>query len=262
MSEATGHRLTPAALLVNADSTGDDLYFPEKFLCEWFRTRGEDINVCCFHRVGVIPLKEGYERLCQEWHIDTIVLTDGGTDSLMLGDEVGLGTPHEDMVSIAAVDGLDMTRTFLMCTAFGVDTYHGINHFQYLEAVAALTKTGDFLGAFSYLNGMEEVRLFQDAYNYVEQRMSEFPSIVSTSILSAVNGEYGDYHATSRTHGSRLWINPLMNMYWGFRLAGVAKRCLYLDQLKTTEQFGQVYEVISRFRSTCDFIKIWNNIPV
>jgi hypothetical protein len=261
LTEATGIRLSPAALVVNADSHGAQKYFPEKYLCEWFRTRGEEVEVCCFHRVGVTPVQVGYERVCREWGIDTILLADGGTDSLMRGDEVNLGTPQEDMVSIAAVDELPIQRTFLVCTAFGVDRYHGINHAQYLEAVAALSKTGDFLGAFSFLNAMEEVRLYQEAYTYVEQRMA-FPSIVSTSMISAVNGEYGDYHATSRTHGSTLWINPLMNMYWAFRLAGVAARCFYLDDLKKTRRYHEVNEVIGRFRATHTPIKPWQDIPV
>ncbi len=262
LSEVSGRSLSPAALFVNADSTGKEYYFPEKYLCEWFRSRGEEVEICCFHRVGVIPLREGYERLCQEWEIDTIILADGGTDSLMRGDEVGLGTPQEDMISIAAVHALELTKTFLVCTAFGVDSFHGVNHAQYLEAVSALAKTGDFLGAFSYMNEMEEVQLYQEAYRYVEQRMPSYPSIVSTSIISAINGEYGDYHATSRTQGSTLWINSLMNMYWGFRLAGVANRCLYLDQIASTREFRQVSERIARFRATCHSIKSWEHIPV
>jgi hypothetical protein len=52
-------------------------------------------------------------------------------------------------------------------------------------------------------------------------------SIVSSSILSALAGEYGDVHATGRTQGSQLWINPLMAAYWCFRLDRVAERILY-----------------------------------
>ncbi|MFF7988525.1 hypothetical protein ACFZDG_01885 [Kitasatospora xanthocidica] len=35
-----------------------------------------------------------------------VLLVDGGTDILMRGDEAGLGTPEEDMASLAAVAGL------------------------------------------------------------------------------------------------------------------------------------------------------------
>jgi hypothetical protein len=251
LADATGIRLSPAALLVNADSTlpDGDTYFPEKYLCEWFRAQGEEIEICCFHNTaGVLPVQEGYESLCRQWNIDSIILADGGTDSLMRGDEADLGTPQEDMISIAAVNALPVSKSFLVCTAFGVDAHHGVCHAQYLENVAALAKTGNFLGAFSFLKEMKEVELYQQAYQHVEARMS-YPSIVCTSVISAVNGEYGDYHATSRTRASTLWINPLMSICWVFRLTGVAARCLYLDLLKHTV-------------ADYDEIKAWQSIPV
>lgn len=261
LDAATGQRLSPAALLVNADSYSSESYFPEKYLCEWFQNRGEKMEICCFHRVGVKPLQTGYERLCQAWNIDTVILADGGTDSLMRGDEAGLGTPQEDLVSIATVADLPIERAFLVCTAFGVDAFHGVNHAQYLEAVAALAKSGDYLGAFSYLKDMEEVQLYQEAYQYVAEQM-RFQSIVTTSILSAVNGEYGNYHASPRTFGSKLWINPLMSIYWAFRLSGVAQRCLYIHELKQTREYHEVYAVIERFRANCPTIKAREFIPV
>ena len=38
---------------------------------------------------------EVYEALVKELQVDAIILADGGTDSLMQGDEDGLGTPME-----------------------------------------------------------------------------------------------------------------------------------------------------------------------
>ena len=42
--------------LVNADSRGPGYinYFPEGYLCQWFRQQGEEMSVYCFHRTGVI----------------------------------------------------------------------------------------------------------------------------------------------------------------------------------------------------------------
>lgn len=39
--------------------------------------------------------------------IDAVVLVDGGTDIMLRGDESALGTPVEDVTSMAAVAGLD-----------------------------------------------------------------------------------------------------------------------------------------------------------
>ena len=260
LSRSTGRIIGASAAMISADSDGPKTYFPERYLCEWFREQGEEVEICCFLRTGPALVREGYENLCAKLNIDCVVLVDGGTDSLMRGDEVGLGTPQEDIASIAAVHSLDVPRKFLVCLGFGIDTFHGVNHFQFLEAVAALTKSGHFLGAFSLLNEMEEVQRYQDAYSYVQERMSGHPSIVSTSIISAINGEYGDYHATHRTKGGKLWINPLMTLYWCFWLDGVAERCLYLDEIKDVEGYMELTQKIGAVRARQD-IRGWDDIP-
>ena len=105
--DTAGRHLTPVLVQVTADSEGSKNYFPEKHLSQWFRDRGEEVPVYCIHRTGPRPVIEAYRVLADELHFDTLVLIDGGTDSLMRGDEAGLGTPMEDMASILAADLLD-----------------------------------------------------------------------------------------------------------------------------------------------------------
>jgi hypothetical protein len=54
----------------------------------------------------VAGLHDFYTRVCNEHQVDAILCIDGGSDSLMAGDENGLGDPIEDAVTIAAVSGL------------------------------------------------------------------------------------------------------------------------------------------------------------
>jgi len=89
-----------------------------------------------------------------------VVLIDGGTDSLVRGDEVGLGTLEEDIASIAAVDALDVPTRLLVCLGFGVDAYHGVSHAHVLEAVADLIRADSFLGAWSLTRDTPEVTSF------------------------------------------------------------------------------------------------------
>ena len=214
------------------------------------------------HLTGVVPLLDAYRAIVDECDIDTVILVDGGTDSLMRGDEAGLGTPREDIASIAAVDQLEVERRFLVATAFGVDAYHGVCHAQFLKAVADLIKTRGFLGAFSLLDGMPEVQLYREAAEFVFRAMPADPSIVSSSVLAAIAGEYGDHHATQRTQGSKLWINPLMSLYWCFWLNAVARRCLYLESVKQTDSHLALTNAIKRFRACHRPIKEWEQIPV
>lgn len=247
-----GRRMGPALVEVTHETEGSSRYFPERHLCRWFyEERGEAIPIYCFDRTGAKPVATAYQNLVTELGgVDAVVLIDGGTDSLMRGDEVGLGTPEEDSVSLYAANKLtDVATKLLVCVGFGVDTFHGVSHGHFLESVAALARDGAYLGAWSLLESMPEVQTYRAATEYVHQAMFNHPSIVNTSILSAIEGRFGNYHANYRTEGNELFINPLMSLYWAFELNAVAKRNLYLDILATTNTYEDVWSAIATYRA-------------
>ena len=100
------------------------------------------------------PLRGAYRALVRELTPSAIVLIDGGTDILMCGDETGLGTPEEDMASLAAVSGLEGVESFVASIGFGIDTFHGVCHAQVLESIAAIERAGGYLGAFAVTAAM------------------------------------------------------------------------------------------------------------
>lgn len=260
---SVGRSVTPVCVEVTADSQGYVHYFPEQVLCKWFRTQGEEVSIYSFHRTGVQPLREAYRKLVAELNLDTVVLVDAGTDSLMRGDEAGLGTPSEDMASIAAVHQLGVPRKFLVCLGFGVDWYHGICHYQVLETVADLTRQGAFLGSVSLIRSTPAVARYMEACTAVRRAMSEdHASIVCSSILSALEGHFGAYHSTQLTGGDTLWINPLMAFYWCFELAAVAERVFYLQDILNTETYEHLTRAINAFRTTLHGHKVWQAIPI
>lgn len=246
---------------VGPDTDGPS-YFPEKYLAQWLnRNGGPPETIYTFKRTGVRPLNQAYQYLVDKLELDAVVLVDGGTDSLMRGDEDGLGSPTEDIASIAAVDMLDVPVKILTCIGFGVDTFHGICHHYFLEAVAALTRRGHFLGAFSLLPSFEEAELTQKVADFVFSRMPEHRSIVLSSILNSTQGLFGDHHDSQRTRGSELYLNPLMSLYWSFQVKGLAERCLYIDSLKETDSSLQVSQAILKFRGTVK-ARPWKEMPV
>jgi hypothetical protein len=246
---------------VDADAEGSREYFPEKYLSQWFREQGEEVPVWCFPRLGGRPMGDAYKALATELKLDAVVLADGGTDSLMRGDEEGLGTPWEDASSIAAVHDLDVPTKLLISVGFGIDSHHGVCHAHFLESVAALTKVGGFLGVHSLLAEMPEVQRYREAVAATFDAMPKRESVVCSSVLAAIDGNYGDYHATERTKGSELWINPLMSLVWCFRLDAVADRCLYLDAVKETEYLTDIQSVIRECRSALGRVRPWKSIP-
>lgn len=252
LDRVEGRRLAPAVVEVGPESRGPTGYFPEKHLCRWLRDEGYEARVHAFDKVGVVPLRRAYEALARELAVDALVLVDGGSDSLLRGDEVGLGTPSEDMASIAAARDLDVPVKLLASIGFGVDAFHGVCHAHVLEAVAALTKDGGYLGAFSLLPEMPELGLYRSAVEAVHAAMPAQASIVNASILSAAEGDYGDVHRTDRTRGSRLWINPLMAMYFTFELGAVARRVRYLAELDGTQTLFEVSAIIEAYQRGTD----------
>lgn len=259
---SNGRRSASALVEVTAHTSGSEAYFPELHLARWLQKRGEPDVIYGLDRTGVQPLLQAYRYLQEKLQLDTIILVDGGTDSLMRGDESGLGTPEEDIASIAVVDQLEVERKFLVSLGFGIDAFHGVCHAQVLEAIAEITQAGGFLGAWTLTPDMPEAKLYREATEAVHRAMPRQPSIVNSSVLSAIEGRFGDYHATRRTEGSRLFINPLMMLYWAFHLEHVARRILYLDKMLPTETYLEVQMAIRTYRASLLEIKDWNNLPM
>ena len=261
LSETNGRRLAPGLIEVNADTQGSEEYFPEQVLCRWFREQGHELSIYCFQRTGVVTLQEAWKHLANSLELDGVVLSDGGTDCLMRGDEEGLGTPFEDVAHIAAVHGLEIGTKVLTCLGFGVDRFDGVCHAHFLESVAALQKANAFLGAFSILPEMDEAKLYLQAVDFVNQALPGSPSVVNNSIASAVEGDFGDVHRTWRTRGNKLFISPLMSMYWAFHLDAVARRCLYLPELLKTRTYQDVERVLGEFRAEYPAVRPDTPIP-
>lgn len=144
------HWLEPSLAVIRPDTPGAfDDYFPERSLARWLETNDLPATVYAFPKTGVQPLRAAYRALLDHLNADAVVLVDGGTDLLLRGDESGLGTPEEDMASLAALHGLDAPIKLAAALGFGIDAHHGVNHAQVLENIAAIDRNGGYLGAFS-----------------------------------------------------------------------------------------------------------------
>lgn len=208
LAEVQGRRPSPHLVEVTAQTIGPDLYFPERALARWLASKGTPAPVFAFEKTGVAPLRESYSVLQRELGFDALVLVDGGTDILMRGDEAGLGTPTEDLSSVAAAGALELPVKLVMCVGFGIDTYHGVCHAHFLENVAALSREGAYLGTAALVPGMPEADAYREAVEHAMARAHYSSSIVNLSILSAIEGDFGDVHRTERTSNSELFINP------------------------------------------------------
>jgi hypothetical protein len=247
----TAVELHPALFEININTRGEEGYFPERSLVRFLSQRGQEIpSVYAFENVGAKPIRAAYTQLVTMLDVDAVVLVDGGTDILLRGDELSLGTPAEDAVSLSAVHSLAIPTRVIACLGFGVDTFHGVCHATWLENVAGLISEGASLGAGMLLPTMPEVQVYLEAVAHAERETAGRASIVNGSIASAIEGHFGDFHRSSRTQSSKLFISPLMSLLWMFDLETVASRNLYLGALGDTMTNREVLLAIEGFQAT------------
>ncbi len=242
-----GIRLTPTLVGITFDPRSLYPYFPEFYLAEWFKlTQAQDVVIWCFQKTGADPLTENYRALAEYLSIDGILLVDGGVDSLVRGDEAEKGTVVEDATSLYAVNQLaNIKQRFLVCAGLGAE--RDITYAHVFENIASITEEDGFLGVCSLTPAMPAYQAFEDAVLHVQSKPFHDPSVINSSIISAVRGHYGDYHLTEKTKGSVLWISPLMALYWFFDFDVVVKRNLFLSQLQGTHTFRDALNRILEF---------------
>ena len=249
LSRCEGERPVDSLLRVDLRSAGPSYYFPELHLVAYLTQEYGDSCIYAILNDGAVGVQQAYRWMVQELKPDTLILVDGGTDMLMLGDEEGLGTPEEDISSLLAASEVEVAQKMLVCLGFGIDSFHGVCHAHFLENVSALIREGGFLGSWSLNRDTAEYDFFREACLYAFRVMPDRPSIVNGGIISAVEGEFGDVHSTLRTRGSELFINPLMTLYWAFELEKVAQQNLYLERIRTTRSRRQLSLAIETFHN-------------
>ncbi len=243
-----GFSLSDTLVGVTAETESLNYYFPELYLSQWFKEiKKETVTIWCFHQTGVVDLMRNYRLLIDHLNIDGIILVDGGVDSLIIGNEKELGTVAEDAISLAAVSEItDIENKFICCLGFGAE--RDINYAQILENIAKLTNLGGFLGNCSLIPQMPSFQDYENAVLYVQNQPLQECSVINSSVISAVRGNYGNYHLTQKTKGSILSISPLMSLYWFFDFATVVKENLFLSELYSTENILDVLKVLYQFR--------------
>lgn len=246
---AHGTRLTDTLVGITDDFEGHTVYAPEMYLARWFhQERNEAVTIWCFHKTGADPLYKNYQVLIEHLGIDGILLIDGGVDSLMQGDEAAMGTVLEDGISLFVVNELvDIPTRIVVSTAFGAE--RDISYAHVFENIATLTQANAFLGTCSLTPQMEAYQQYESAVLFVQDQPVQDPSVINSSIISAVQGHYDNFHLTEKTRGSRLWISPLMPLYWFFDLPLVARHNKLISQLRGTKTIRQALEVYAHTAS-------------
>lgn len=182
-----------------------------------------------YARAFTVPaLRAFYAELVRRHDIDAVILVDGGSDSLMRGDEEGLGDPIEDAVSVGAVAELEgLKLKLLLSIGLGADRFNGVSDAASLRAIAELTEAGGYLGAVSLEPTSPGFTFYKRCVEHVYANQT-FRSALTGFILSATEGHYGGELVPpalrSRVSPGRFFVWPLMAMIWAFDVEAVARR--------------------------------------
>jgi hypothetical protein len=230
----------PNLYAVTAAAATERAYCPEAWLAKWLdETYGGAHAIWSFDKTGVRPLARAYRAIIERRQIDAIVLVDGGIDAVLRGDETSLGTPSEDLASLAAATSLTIPIA-LACVGMTAELRDGIAHAQVFERIAELARANAYWGATALVAGTPAATAYCQAVEYVfAGQMHQKRSHVSSVITRALGGEFG-------TPAPHIWLSPLASMYWFFDAAEVARSHVFLEHLHATDS---IWEVAARIEA-------------
>ncbi|HEX5059696.1 MAG TPA: DUF1152 domain-containing protein [Kofleriaceae bacterium] len=255
LTNAVQDAAVPNLYAVGANAATTRAYCPEAHLAKFFDAEDGGAHVVwSFDKTGVRPLAAAYRALVDRLHIDAIVLVDGGIDAVLRGDETSLGTPSEDLATLAAATSLGIP-VLLACIGMTAELRDGIAHAQVFERIAELSREGAYLGASALVPGTPACDVYVRAVEAVFAGQSEQKqSHVHRVITRAVRGEFG---ATA----PYVWLSPLASVFWFFDARVVARTHCFLDELRATDSIWDVAARIEAIRKTLS-IKERSTIPI
>ena len=226
-------------------------FFPEhKLVKNLHDLYGLSVPIYCFVDSGVKYLIEAYNKIIELEDIDTIILMDGGTDSLMTGVEKdsngnpALGTPYEDISSIVAVYNSIACHKYLYCLGYNIDKYHDVKDEDFLLNTSTIIKQNGFIGSYM-LNKNDE---FTQMYTNTFMKCDPENSIVNSQVIAAINGHYGNYTPDwikHRIRNTEQYIHPFMALYWIYKLENIYNNLAYdTDKLRNTIDECEIAEVL------------------
>lgn len=253
---ARPHAAHPALYAVTGAQAVPDRYCPEAWLARWLEeAHGYREPIWLLKKTGVVPARAAYQELVNVHRIDTVVLVDGGVDVLLKGNEASIGTPVEDLCSLAALHAVEVPRKLVASIGFGSELRDGIRHAQVLERMSELTAAGAFCGTAALCGDTDAGRAYRSALDFVRaQQPGQKHSHVHHVVSSALEGRFGGEDAD-------VWISPLSALCWFFELAAVARTHIFLPHLAHTESVFEVTAVVRECRKTVP-ARPANDIPL
>lgn len=253
---------------VSASSVGQSYYAPEvhsaSFLDAAYPTNAPHWMYAYYARAFTVPtLRRFYQHVVDQHSVDAVVLFDGGSDSLMAGDEEGLGDPLEDQVSLTAVADLIGPRLrMLLVVGVGADRFNHVSDAATLRAVAELTAAGGFWGSIGIEPDAPAASFYARLLAHLNQNQT-FRSVLSECILAANAGAFGAQvpeSLQSRVRPGELFLWPLMSTLFAFDVHKVVARSRFPAWIRHQTSVPECYLAIVAGRASIE-VRPVENLP-
>lgn len=255
---------------VSASSTPNPYYGPEVHACSFLddcHPASSPHSIYAYYaRTFTVPLLTRlYTRLIDLHTVDAVILVDGGSDSLMVGDEEGLGDPIEDAVSVTTVASLNLKTKILISIGLGADRFNHVSDASTLRAIAELTRMNGYLGCASLEPSQPSYAFYRGCLEHIYERQG-FRSVLAGAIAAAAEGWFGQDSIPPRMPGrvqeGDLFLWPLMAVLWAFDVDKVAERSLIADWIRDCPTVAECYEALeSGRRSLGTRLRAVENLP-
>lgn len=250
----------PLCKRVNAKTEAWAQYRPEvgycSFLDELYPEEPAHSMYACYARDWTITSLTGlYQHIIKEHNVDALLIIDGGSDSLMVGNEKDLGDPIEDAVSIGAASNCNVKTKILISVGFGSDRFNGVSDCSSMRAVAELTKMGGFLGCTS----VDPIGF--DCYRALVKHIyaqQSFRSVLTSLIVSSGKGDYAfvipeDSGGRVRREG-QAFVWPLMSFLFAFNVDVVAARSKIVAWLRPATSVAMNHKALDAGRKQLEIL--------
>ena len=227
-------------------------FFPEYKLVKSLHSMyGLSIPIYCFADPEIKYLLDAYNKIIELENIDTIVLVDGGTDSLMKGCEKDingkklLGTPYEDISSIIAVHNSNAKYKFMYCLGFNIDKYHDVTDENFLMNTCEIIRNNGFIGSYMLNKNNLMTKMYMNTFMNCDPENS----IVNSQVISSINGHYGNYTPDWLKHrlGNSIQdVHPFMSLYWIYHLDAIYNNLSYdTEKLKDSTNEYEILQLLN-----------------
>jgi hypothetical protein len=210
-------------------------------------------------REGVLSTYGALQGIVSSFDIDSVIMVDGGVDSLMRGDEADAGTVLEDIICLSAANLLSVPNKYLMCLGFGAETEENLNHYRVLENIAAISKRNGLVGTCSLTKDSDAYKYYREQTTnaWGGEHYADRVSHIHSRVIPSVDGEFGNgkdhdmvQAADARVNhdsGNDPFLSPLSGMMWFFNLSSVVQD-KDAELIKTMERTSTFTDAFSAYR--------------